>query len=367
MKTRSSAQSLMLLAAVLTCLIAASAKAESGAVAKKVAEFKETIVVGGLDFNADGSQLAINAMFDGRDVHIWDWRTPSHIALVLHKDAAAGDGSAVRYSPDGMLLGVGHAGEVVKPGTMRIYRVWNVHTRAVVHDVETSRGGSGVYLGLAFSPDGRFLICVVQGGFAPGDHMVVYSTETWERLWGLDTLPVIPRRLALSPDGQHAALAGLHSFIPESGPPGVDRPKILIVNMETHQAERTIDMAFPDHNEIQAVAWSPDGKTLAAGAIVQGTYPGPDAVRLFDAATGTLVGDEHADNAGVYGLSYSPDGRYLIEGYIDGKVRIWDGQHKQLLQSMPVDDHFHTVLGVSRDSRYLAIAAGKGIAVWQLK
>jgi WD40 repeat protein len=61
-----------------------------------------------------------------------------------------------------------------------------------------------------------------------------------------------------------------------------------------------------------------------------------------------------------------PDGRYLVEACIDGKVRIWDGQHKQLLQSIPTSDHFYTVVSISRDSRYVAIAAGFDVSVWEL-
>jgi WD40 repeat protein len=343
---------------------------KSPPVAKKVADFNETFVVGGLDFNLDGTQLATNATVDGRDVHIWDWRDHSHMVRVLHKDAAAGDGNAIQYSPDGTLLAVGHAGEKLQNG-IRVIRIWNTRTGEIVHDIADAVGGSG-FMSFVFSPDGKFLIRTLERVGSPGDYVVVVRTGTWEQVWGLATLPFIPRTLSISPDGQFAALGG-EALVLVHPPvlPVKHHAQILIVDLAKRQVVRTIDRAFPDNNEIHTLGWSPDGKSLAAGVIVDpnpgGSYAGHDAVKIFDPATGAQLADEPGEVAYVAGLSYSPNGHYLVEGYIDGKARIWDGEHKTLLQSIPVDDHFHTVLSVSRDSRYLAIADGKHISIWELK
>src|SRR5580700_5491952 len=58
-------------------------------VAKKIAEFKEPsgfnkgFVVGGLDFNADGTKLATNGQVAPPEVHVWEWRVPSHAPRIL--------------------------------------------------------------------------------------------------------------------------------------------------------------------------------------------------------------------------------------------------------------------------------------------
>jgi WD40 repeat protein len=335
----------------------------AGPVATKVAEFAEDFVVSSVDFNADGTQLATNAMVDGLDVHIWDWRGKSHIVRVLNKNAAAGAGNALHYSVDGSLLAVGHTRAIERYG-FALIRIWSVRSGDVVHDIAEPKG-AGDEMAFAFTPDGKFFVRTVDRGGQPGDYLVVHSTATWKQVWGLSTLPFIPHSMALSPDGRLAAVGGetlaLESMKMKA------YPKILLVDLDAKQVVRTIDQPFPEHNEIQTLAWSPDGKSLAAGAVVDGTYRGPDAVKIFDPITGAQIFGEPAASAFVYGLSYSPDGRYLAEGYIESHVRIWDGQHKTILQAIPVNNHFRCVLKMSRDSRYLAIAVGKQVSIWELK
>jgi hypothetical protein len=74
--------------------------------------------------------------------------------------------------------------------------------------------------------------------------------------------------------------------------------------------------------------------------------------------------DESSDNTHVLGLHYTADGKYLIEGGLKQSVRIWDSGQTMLLQTIPVDP---TALAVSSDSRYLAIAVDRDVAVWELK
>ena len=340
---------------------ALSTASAAGDVAKKVTEFREQpgFVVGGLAFNGDGTQLATSGMFAAPEVHVWTWRSRTTSPRVLPMSRIAGAGNAICYSNDGVLLAAGH----VPAGKEGIVSLWDTATWAR-HDI-VDLGPATQIMSIGFSPDGKLLIRTVdRAGRRTGNTIVANSTHTGEAVWGLETQPFDAQTLALSLDGQLAAVGGETWDFP---PPITHHPQILIIDVPHRTVLRTILHAFPDNNEIQTLAWSADSKALAVGAVVQGSFPGPDAVRIFDVASGSQIVGEPAKAALVSGLVYSRDGRYLIEGYLDGHVRIWDGSHRQLLQTLAVNDWFHSVLAVSRDSRYLAVGDGLDVAVWQLK
>jgi WD40 repeat protein len=70
---------------------------------------------------------------------------------------------------------------------------------------------------------------------------------------------------------------------------------------------------------VVALAYSPDGRTLAS-ASADGT------ARLWDLATGKLVGTLQSPAARAHCVAFSPDGRMLVVGYAGpvGLVQLWD-------------------------------------------
>jgi WD40 repeat protein len=190
--------------------------------------------------------------------------------------------------------------------------------------------------------------------------LMVEDINTWNTLWSMHLIPLHPTSLALSPDNKNVAVGGI-----TLGPGVSNRAQIVIVDLAARQIVRTIDNAFALGVGVERMEWSPDGSSLAVGARVGGSFKGPDAVKIFDAKTGDVVAEEPALAALVTALRYTANGKYLIEAGIDGAIRIWDGSHKNLLQTLPGRDCY--ALAVSRSGSYLAAGNGNRVTVWRLE
>lgn len=328
----------------------------TGPIARKLAEFKEHFYPAALAFNGDGSQLAVNFMVANDGVHVWSWRDPKHIPRILSYPGDAGDGSALSYSPDGKSLAVRHG--ITNDGT--VIRVWIADTGELVHDV-VEHEGNGFPQAMAYSIDNRLLALTFTGATRDtANQLLMFRTDTWELDWALRTSPFEPNVIAFSPDGKSVALSGHEG----PGLGTLPKPKILILDIATRQIVLTIDGPFVGSITPQSLAWSPDSLRIAAGCRVGGDAPGPDAVKIFEVASGKTVANLPALSAELTGLNYSRDGRYLIAGNIDGSVRIMDAHTYTLLQKIPGGAGS---AAVSRDSRYLAISTYPKISIWELK
>jgi len=75
--------------------------------------------------------------------------------------------------------------------------------------------------------------------------------------------------------------------------------------------------AFPHGTWVDAVAFSPDGKTIATGSWDK-------TARLWDPKTGQPIGPTIQHQGAVRGVAFSPDGRWLATASNDKTARVWD-------------------------------------------
>jgi WD40 repeat protein len=204
--------------------------------------------------------------------------------------------------------------------------------------------------GVAFSPDGKLL-----ASSSHGPEKSVYNHVGTVRLWDLQTrqerATLLQRKLwmravAFAPDGQTLAV-------------GSGDKTVRLFNL----AARKQRAVLKGHTRpVVSLAFSPDGKRLVSGAAdKQGVHEGGEA-KLWDTATNremlTL-----ALPRGAGCLAYSPDGSTVALGCQEGSIRLWNtatGNVRRIFQQQNVV----RALAFAPDGKTLASAAGQLVKLW---
>jgi RNA polymerase sigma-70 factor (ECF subfamily) len=254
-----------------------------------------------------------------------------------------GSGSPVRaaaFSPDGNVIWTcAEDGRVV---------AWDTATGK---ERITSKTDGNKYFALAVSPDGKHVLIggTTAAREGKGEEarkvdagvMALY-TEHFKDVWH-EVNPSAVRAVAFSPDGKRVAAA-------------CDDGQVLIRDAETGKAIRALGRAM--NGPLTCVAFSPDGKVLAAG--------GRDLlVRMYDVATGKELRVLPEHKGPVTAVAFSPDGRHLLTACGDCAVQMWDvATGKEIRQWVAATKGVQSV-AFSPDGKLIATGGTTGpVALW---
>ena len=205
-----------------------------------------------------------------------------------------------------------------------------------------------------FSPDGRLLAVTGEGG-----QVTLWNAQTLAPAGELDGLQRVPQAVAFSPDGKLIAAAEAQVSAEALG--GEPQP------LRVWDVRRRTLTAFRGRTSANLIAFSPDGELIAAAATQRGT-------EIRDTRTGRLVkrlgyGDLSGDADFSRSVAFSPDGELLFVGEYDGTGRlISTDTWRPVGQPLRAHTARITFPEFTPDGRTLVTAAADGtVVLWDVE
>ena len=193
------------------------------------------------------------------------------------------------------------------------------------------RIGGGTVRDLVYSPDGRYLALACKYG------TWLLEGDTFAEIGRLASRGASATSLAFAPDGTLAV--------------GTEEGNVDLWNPRTQSLFGTLNHG----TEITALAFSPDGRTLASGAK-------DGSINLWDSDRRSLLKTFTAHRGAVWSIAFSTDGSQLISVGTDNEAKIWtlDGTAKLTLPGVRAGALFL--------SDWVVLTAGRGgeLLLWDL-
>lgn len=314
-----------------------------------------------LTLSPDGRYAATNSTYQSNSVRLWDLVAGQVVCDLESSRPANHHGLAFAANGD-RLVTAGDQGSV---------SLWDVRSGQEAGSFSTTpRNGASIGTAprAAIAPDGRRAVVGCNGiNRMTGQQQtrwVVLDTNTGKELYSVPGyLPYQGGGAAFSPDGQLLALTGTGRTV-------------TVVHAATGKEWRLLgnasDAAAPMPGTVyagnamsSAVAFAPDGRTLAVAYMGQPIY-GPSglvraaqsSIEVWELAGTGRRATFKGHHAMVHCLAFSPDGRTLASGGADAAVVLWDltGQ-AGAKAAAPTDKQL--------DEAWTALAGAEAVAAYQ--
>jgi WD40 repeat protein len=241
---------------------------------------------------------------------------------------------ALAYSPDGSLLASGGGDGTVK--------IWDAHQHELIRTIAAHTGSVRAVVWL-------------QGGSTLASGSEDGTVKFWNVETGTLLHAIAPRAaiadknkraqvlaLAVAPDGKTVA-AGYSAATSPTGNPYTEGELVLL----DARGGKTTRVLAHGGGAVSAVAFSPDGSTLASGS-------GDTTIRLWNARSGARMRVLSGHRNAVTTLAFSPDGSTLASGSGDKTVRLWRVRDGVALQTLSGHNRSVQAVAFSPDGKTLA-------------
>ena len=239
-----------------------------------------------------------------------------------------GSVQTVKFSPVNNSL-------IASAGDNNTIKLWDLQNDTVT----PLRGHRGQISSIAFSPDGQL--------FASGSDdwtFRLWDVRTQQHIATLEHITVRTRsqvkEVAFSHDGQFLATAGQH--------------------VKLWDASTQTEIATLQHDEyVWALAFSPDGRLLAAG-------DGGGIVKIWNLQARQVISQFEGDTVRVDTLTFSPDGRTLASAGYNGQIKLWTTSDWALLGTLQNRGTAYT-LDFSPDGKAFVSTGHGAVTLWSVE
>ncbi len=224
---------------------------------------------------------------------------------------------------------------------------WGYYWQRMHRDLHTfQHKGKGIVYSIAFSPDGKMLAS------SNGDGSI--------RFWDTMSKREMPPGLDEHNDEALSEVFSI-AFSPKDSNLLASCSADGTIKL-WDVAARRVRKTFSFGAAVNALAFSPDGKYLAAG-------DAKGVLSRLDMASGRVTPWQGGKEDAINAVAFSPDGRWLVAGYApSGKIRLLEASSQRAIDLAPSSAQGHIYsTAISPDNRALAIGRNDGTTeIWDI-